>query len=216
MNKKLRPVEELLENNRYWARQHESRDPGYFQRLSGKQEPNYLWIGCSDSRVPANEIIGMHPGELFVHRNIANLVFHTDMNCLSVLQYAVEVLEIEHVIICGHYGCGGVRAAMEHRSFGLIDNWISIIRYLYQRDQEELDAMSDQERWDRMCELNVINQVERLTATNIVQEAWRRGKNLTVHGWVYQIETGLVKDLEVTISNSKQVPYVFRLEKDPN
>jgi carbonic anhydrase len=210
----IRSIEDLLENNRYWSRQHEARDPGYFERLSVQQKPYYLWIGCSDSRVPANEIIGMHPGELFVHRNIANLVFHTDMNCLSVLQYAVDVLEIKEVIICGHYGCGGVKAAMEGRTFGLIDNWISIIRYLYQRDQEELEALDEQARWDRMCELNVINQVERLAATNTVQQAWKRGQQLTIHGWVYQIKNGLVKDLEVSISNSKQVPYVFRLEKD--
>ncbi|MGA1599508.1 MAG: carbonate dehydratase [bacterium] len=210
----MRSIEDLLENNRYWSRQHEARDPGYFERLSVQQKPYYLWIGCSDSRVPANEIIGMHPGELFVHRNIANLVFHTDMNCLSVLQYAVDVLEIKEVIICGHYGCGGVKAAMEGRTFGLIDNWISIIRYLYQRDQEELEALDEQARWDRMCELNVINQVERLAATNTVQQAWKRGQQLTIHGWVYQIKNGLVKDLKVSISSSKQVPYVFRLEKD--
>lgn len=178
------------------------RRPGFFKKLTLQQSPEYLWIGCSDSRVPANDIVGLLPGELFVHRNVANLVIHTDMNCLSVLQYAVEVLKVKHVIVCGHYGCGGVKAAIEDQSHGLIDNWLRHIRDIYLQHAEEIDSIKNAaERIDRLCELNVRRQVENVTNTTIVQEAWRSGVSLSIHGWIYSIENGLLRDLGICVSS---------------
>jgi len=196
----------LFENNRTWAANLEKAKPGFFQKLSRQQAPEYLWIGCSDSRVPANEIVGLLPGELFVHRNVANLVIHTDMNCLSVLQYAVEVLWVKHIIVCGHYGCGGVQAAMGVKSHGLIDNWLRNIQDIYRRRHEELAQIENKsQREDRLCELNVIEQAFNLGHTTVVQEAWRRGQSLAIHGWIYSISNGLLKDLEVRLSEPQQV-----------
>jgi carbonic anhydrase len=192
----------LFENNRKWASQISQTDPSFFSRLVQQQNPEFLWIGCSDSRVPANEIIGLLPGELFVHRNVANLVIHTDMNCLSVLQYAVEILKIKHIIVCGHYGCGGVKAALESQPHGLIDNWLRHIRDLHQRQSNELLQLSTaEERINRLCELNVIEQVKNVGNTTIVQEAWQRGQMLTVHGWIYALSDGRLKDLDACVSS---------------
>ena len=190
----------LLDNNRAWAADREKRDPGFFGRLAKQQAPEFLWIGCADSRVPANEIVGLDPGELFVHRNVANVVVHTDLNCLSVLQFAVEVLKVKHVIVCGHYGCGGVRAALENDSHGLIDNWLRHIQDVAREYQDELDAIADREaRVDRLCEFNVIDQVDNVARTTIVQDAWRRGHDVQLHGWIYGLKDGLITDLQVKI-----------------
>lgn len=202
----MKKLPHLFENNRTWASNLEKAKPGFFQKLSRQQAPEYLWIGCSDSRVPANEIVGLLPGELFVHRNVANLVIHTDMNCLSVLQYAVEVLQVKHIIVCGHYGCGGVKAAMGEKSHGLIDNWLRNIQDLYRRSHGELVHIKDEtRRADRLCELNVIEQAFNLGHTTIVQEAWGRGQSLAIHGWIYSISNGLLKDLEVCLIEPQQV-----------
>jgi carbonic anhydrase len=176
-------------------------DPEFFQRLVMQQAPEYLWIGCSDSRVPANEIVGLRSGELFVHRNVANVVTHTDFNCLSVMQYAIEVLRVRHIIVCGHYGCGGVRAAMEDRELGLIDNWLRHVRDVYTAHQGDLGRLpSDDVRLDRLCELNVGAQVRNVCETTVVQSAWRAGHQLSVHGWVYGLHDGLLRDLSVTVA----------------
>ena len=187
---------ELFANNRRWAAVTEQRHPGFFGELSAQQSPRYLWIGCSDSRVPANEIVGLAPGELFVHRNVANLVFHNDFSCLSVLQYAIDVLDIEHVIVCGHYGCGGVMAAYEQRPLGLVDNWLLPIRDTARAYASQLAQLpSDQDRVDRLCELNVLAQARRVCRTTIVQQAWEKGRSLAVHAWVYRLNDGLLRDL---------------------
>jgi carbonic anhydrase len=200
----------LFANNRKWASKISQSDPSFFPALAKQQHPEFLWIGCSDSRVPANEIIGMLPGELFVHRNVANLVIHTDMNCLSVLQYAVEILKVKHIIVCGHYGCGGVRAAMENHPHGLIDNWLRDIRDLHQRRSPELLSLSRvDERINRLCELNVIEQVKNVGNTTIVQEAWQKGQMVSIHGWIYAISDGLLNDLDASISS---VVDLMRLE----
>jgi carbonic anhydrase len=191
----------LFENNRRWVSHISQLDPAFFSKLVRQQSPEFLWIGCSDSRVPANEIIGLLPGELFVHRNVANLVIHTDMNCLSVLQYAIELLKVKHIIVCGHYGCGGVKAAIEEHPHGLIDNWLRQIRDLYHRKLIDLSRISSiEERTNRLCELNVIEQVKNVGRTTIVQEAWQRGQKATIHGWIYAISDGLLKDLDVCVS----------------
>jgi len=191
----------LLENNRAWAADRVKRDPGFFSRLAGQQAPRFLWIGCSDSRVPANEIVGLESGELFVHRNVANVVVHTDLNCLSVLQFAVEVLKVGHVIVCGHYGCGGVRAAMDDGSHGLIDNWLRHVQDVQRDHDAELSAIPNEAaRVDRLCELNVAEQVSNIGRTTIVQDAWRRGQAVLVHGWIYGLRDGLIADLGVSIA----------------
>lgn len=196
----LKAYNQLLLQNKAWVAQKNSEDSEFFSRLSNIQQPKFLWIGCSDSRVPANEITGTNPGEIFVHRNIANMVVHTDMNMLSVLDYAVNVLEVEHVIVCGHYGCGGVRAAMTDKQFGVIDNWIRHIKDVYRFYREELEAIPNmQNRENRFIELNVMEQVKDVTQTSIVQNAWVKRKNLPyVHGWVYDIANGVIKDLHVS------------------
>jgi carbonic anhydrase len=194
----------LFDNNRKWSQRIKERDPNFFDTLAHQQSPKYLWIGCSDSRVPANEIVDLLPGELFVHRNVANVVVHTDLNCLSVLQYAVDVLSVEHVIVCGHYGCGGIRAALSNQSLGLIDNWLRHVQDIRDRHAAEIDNAGDETtRVDRMCELNVVAQVRNVCQTTIVQDAWRRRQPLTVHGWVYSLQDGLLRDLDVTESATR-------------
>lgn len=203
----------LIENNREWVAKKTAQDPDFFNRLSKGQQPPLLWIGCADSRVPANEIIGADPGEVFVHRNIANMVVHTDMNMLSVLDYAVNVLKVKHVIVCGHYGCGGVAAAMTNKHIGLIDNWIRHIKDVYRFHMDELNAIEDEgTRLNRFIELNVFEQVLDLAKTSIIQAAWERGQEVHLHGWVYDIKDGLVKDLEVTIKNNDTLTEVYQLD----
>jgi carbonic anhydrase len=194
-------LDRLKENNRAWAAGKVAADPGFFRRLEGQQAPEYLWIGCSDSRVPANEIVGLDPGELFVHRNVANLAPPQDTNYLSVLQFAVDVLRVKHVLVVGHYGCGGIAAAVDGQRRGLVDHWLHPIRELWQEHRQELDALpTEHARYDRLCELNVIRQVKNVAADVFVQDAWARGQELSVHGWVYSLSNGLVNDLNVTIS----------------
>jgi len=196
----LNKLPELFANNRRWAAATEQRHPGFFGELSSQQSPRYLWIGCSDSRVPANEIVDLAPGELFVHRNVANLVFHNDFSCLSVLQYAIDVLGIEHVIVCGHYGCGGVSAALVGARHGLIDNWLRHVADVAEKHAEELDSLAEESRIDRLCELNVAEQVANVCHTTVVRDAWARGQDLTVHGLVYGLQDGLLRDLGVSVS----------------
>ncbi|MEI6356946.1 MAG: carbonate dehydratase [Verrucomicrobiota bacterium] len=196
-------LEHLFTQNREWARAISTRDPQFFQKLSEQQAPEYLWIGCADSRVPANEIVDLLPGELFVHRNVANLVIHTDFNCLSVIEYAVSVLQVKHIIVCGHYGCGGVRAALQDRRLGLIDNWLRHIRDVRLRHRAELDALpSEDSQVDRLCELNVAEQVLNVCQTTMVQSAWEEGRKLEVHGWIYSLQDGLLRDLAVGVSDA--------------
>ncbi|HUF23391.1 MAG TPA: carbonate dehydratase [Vicinamibacterales bacterium] len=196
----------LFDNNRSWARRITERDPGFFTSLSEQQSPRYLWIGCSDSRVPANEIVGLRPGELFVHRNVANVVVHTDLNYLSVLQYAVDVLKVEHVIVCGHYGCGGVTAAYLKSSFGLVDNWLRHVQDVRERHEALIAAAgSEAAAIDRLCELNVIEQVRDVCQATIVQDAWRRAQPLAVHGWIYDLHDGLLRDLQCTAAAESDV-----------
>lgn len=204
----------LFENNRAWVKQKLSKDTGYFRRMAEAQDPLYLWIGCSDSRVPANEIVGLEPGELFVHRNVANLFPHTDFNCLSVLEYAVNLLKIQHVIVCGHYGCGGVKAAMEEHRLGLVDNWLRNIRDVYAHSKAELEQIENlKERYDRLVELNVMRQVLNVCHTTIVQGVWASGQPLWVHGWVYDLATGTLKDLDCCVSGIDQVEAIYRICK---
>jgi carbonic anhydrase len=203
---------QLFENNRKWADQMKAEDPDFFGKLAQQQAPEYLWIGCSDSRVPANQIVGLLPGELFVHRNVANVVIHTDLNCLSVLQFAIEVLKVRHIMVTGHYGCGGVRAAMGNAELGLIDNWLRSIKDIYQQHRVALDAIADEtKRVDRLCELNVMQQVANVCHTTIVQSAWRHGAELSVHGFIYDIHDGLLRDLGLSITGADQIPPIYRV-----
>jgi carbonic anhydrase len=203
----------LLDNNKVWVSKNLEKDPDFFNRLANGQQPPLLWIGCSDSRVPANEIIGAQPGEVFVHRNIANMVIHTDMSMLSVLDYAVNVLNVKHIIVCGHYGCGGVQAAMGNKQIGLIDNWIRHIKDVYRHHATELNAIDgEKDRFNRFVELNVAEQVFDLAKTSIVQGAWKKNKELHIHGWVYDIADGLINDLEVTIRNNETLGEVYKLD----
>jgi carbonic anhydrase len=212
--KDLESYERLLLQNKAWVEQRNIEDKDFFKRLSSQQTPDFLWIGCSDSRVPANQITGTDPGEVFVHRNIANMVNHTDMSMLSVLDYAVNVLEVKHVVVCGHYGCGGVLAAMANKQLGLIDNWIRHIKDVYRMHQDELEAISDiKERTDRFIELNVIEQVYDLGKTSIIQNAWQKRGAPAVHGWVYDIRNGIIKDLNVSMSSDEEMPDVYKFEK---
>ncbi|MDB4959781.1 MAG: carbonate dehydratase [Myxococcales bacterium] len=205
-------LDECFAANRRWAKTTAEKDPEFFRRLEALQNPDLLWIGCSDSRLPPNEIIGRAPGELFVHRNVANLVEHTDVNCLSVLQYGIDVLQVKHVIVCGHYGCGGVRAAMSTQPLGLIDNWLRHIRDVLLWNRDELNAIEDPTaRMNRLAELNVIAQVANVCHTTIVQDAWRRGQALTVHGWIYSLADGLIRDLGFVIESPDQIPPEYRL-----
>jgi len=204
--------EELFKRNIEWARSKLATDDKFFSKLNDIQTPNYLWIGCSDSRVPANEIVGMDPGELFVHRNVANIVPHSDANCLAVIQYAVEVLEVEHIIITGHYNCGGIRAALDDKDHGQIDNWLANIKDVLKENYKEImDLKTEQLQVDRLCELNVVEQVRNVARTTIAQRAWRNGKELTVHGWVYDLKDGLLRDLKVDINNAQQIHEAYRI-----
>jgi carbonic anhydrase len=208
----MKDLQELIDNNARWAEAIKEEDPQFFAKLASQQTPEFLWIGCSDARVPANEIVGMLPGDLFVHRNVANVVLHTDLNCLSVIQYAVDVLKVRHILVTGHYGCGGVRASMQDQQFGLIDGWLRSIRDLCYEYREQLAQLPDEEaRVDRLCELNVIQQVANVSHTTIVQNAWHRGQSLSVHGCIYSIKNGIWKSLDVTISSIEQVPPQYRL-----
>jgi len=201
----MKKIEKLFDNNRDWARRMTRVNRRFFADLARQQKPKYLWIGCADSRVPANEIVGLLPGEIFVHRNVANLVIHTDINCLSVLQYAVEILEVEHIIVCGHYGCGGIEAAVEDQRHGLIDNWLRHVRDVYQRHAVELDKETDRKTLlNRLCELNIQEQVLNVANTTTIQDAWGRSQGLAVHGWVYDIRDGLLRDLGVSISKKSR------------
>ena len=205
----------LLEGNKQWVQKRLDTDPAYFDKLSQGQSPQFLWVGCSDSRVPANEITNTQPGDIFVHRNIANMVVHSDMNLLSVLDYAVNILKVKHVIVCGHYGCGGVKAAMENKQFGLVDNWLRFIKDVYRTHARELDSIKDEEqKFDRFVELNVMEQVFDLTKTTIIQNAWRDRNEPKVHGWVYSLKTGLIKDLEVSFDSSLKLPSIYRIENN--
>ena len=198
----------LIDNNRRWASERSRATPDFFSRLASQQVPEYLWIGCSDSRVPANEIVDLPPGELFVHRNVANVVVHTDLNCLSVLQYAVDALRVKHVIVCGHYGCGGIRAALSGVKLGLIDNWLRHVQDVRQKHAAVIDALAEDAREDRLCELNVFEQAVNVCETTIVQDAWERGQSLTVHAWIYRLDDGLIRDLEFDVDSSADLAKV--------
>jgi carbonic anhydrase len=202
----MNELPELFANNRRWAARVTEQDPDFFERLSRQQSPKYLWIGCADSRVPANEIIGLAPGEVFVHRNVANVVVHTDLNCLSVLQFAVDVLAVEHIMVVGHYGCGGVRCALSNRRVGLADNWLRHVQDVRNKHGERFErCASEDEAADRLCELNVIEQVLNVSQTTILQDAWERGREITVHAWIYRLQTGKLYDLGATISAAREV-----------
>jgi carbonic anhydrase len=200
----MRNLNNLLENNKRWASRTSEANPEFFKILSMQQNPEYLWIGCSDSRVPANQIVDLLPGELFVHRNVANVVVHTDHNCLSVMQYAVEVLKVKHIMVVGHYGCGGVQAVLNEDRFGFIDNWLRHVGDVKEKHLEQLNALPEKQRLDRLIELNVIEQVRNVSRTSIVQDAWLRGQELTVHGWVYGLENGHLHDLESVVSCAEE------------
>lgn len=202
----MKELDHLLNNNRQWVEKTEAQYPGFFKQLSDQQHPEYLWIGCSDSRVPANTIIGLRPGDVFVHRNVANLVLQTDINCLSVIEYAVKVLKVKHVIVCGHYGCGGVNAALHNQKNGLVDNWLRNVRDIYKYNQKKVDALdSDVERSNLLCELNVKDQVRNVCRTTILQDAWDSGQKITVHGVIYDINDGLLQDLSISISSDAEL-----------
>lgn len=202
----MKKIKNVFEKNKKWAKKIKKDNPDLLMKLSKKQKPEYLWIGCSDSRVPAITIMDMPPGKIFVHRNIANLVVHTDLNCLSVVQYAVEVLKVKHLIVCGHYGCGGIKAAMENSEHGLIDNWLQNVKDIYRFHQSRIDAMkTKKEKLDAMCELNVMEQVANLCHTTIVQNAWKSGQKLAVHGWIYNMQEGILKDLYMCTTNTDEI-----------
>ena len=209
----MRVLKKLFDQNKKWAEKVNESNPDFFLKLSKQQNPEYLWIGCSDSRVPANQIVGMMPGQVFVHRNIANVVVHTDLNCLSVIQYAVEILKVKHIIVCGHYGCGGIKAAMEKKEHGLIDNWLRHIKDVYRYYQTRIDALeSEAEKINLMCELNVIEQVANVCHTTIVQSAWKSEQELAIHGWIYNLEDGILKDLNVCITCLDEISQTHRLK----
>jgi carbonic anhydrase len=206
----MNELQELLARNRAWAEEIKANDPEFFNTLAQQQTPRYVWIGCSDSRVPATQLVGLRAGDLFVHRNVANVVVHTDVNCLSVLQFAVDVLGVNHVIVCGHYGCGGVKAAMENLQLGLIDNWLRHVQDVMRSHDELLSLINDDEkRLDKLCELNVIEQVLNVSRTSIVQKAWSRGHELAVHGWIYGIGDGLLRDLNICVTNQSELSAVY-------
>jgi carbonic anhydrase len=208
----MKDLTRLLEQNRAWAESIKASDPDFFPNLAKQQIPKFLWIGCSDSRVPSTQLVGMVPGEMFVHRNVANVVVHTDFNCLSVMQYAVDVLKVEHIIVCGHHGCGGVKAAMDNLQFGLIDNWLRHVQDVIHQHQASLEKIDDEDkRLNRLCELNVIEQVVNVGRTTIVQNAWERGQELAVHGWIYGLEDGLLRDLGVSIDNAEELPGAYQV-----
>jgi len=196
----MKNLDHLIARNQQWAEKIKAEDPDFFSQLSLQQNPEYLWIGCSDSRVPANQIVNLPPGQVFVHRNIANVVVHTDLNCLSVIQFAVDILKVKHIIVCGHYGCGGIQAALENHEHGLIDNWLRHVKDVSRFNAEQLKDLSHQDKLNRLCELNVIEQVKNVCNTTIVQNAWRNGAKLTIHGWIYNINNGILQQLRECIS----------------
>jgi carbonic anhydrase len=199
-------LRDLIANNRAWSEGVTSKDPGFFDRLGRQQSPRYLWIGCSDSRVPANQIVGLAPGEMFVHRNVANVVVHSDLNCLSVIQYAVEVLRVEHIIVCGHYGCGGVEHAYKRGRLGLIDNWLRHVQDVHERHRDRFNAaMTQAQGLDRLAELNVISQAVNVARTTVLQEAWHRGQTVSVHGWIYRLRDGLIRDLGFSAARENMI-----------
>ena len=207
----MRSLSHLFENNRAWSERIRHTDPDFFIRLSEQQRPRYLWIGCADSRVPANEIVGLPPGELFVHRNVANVVVHSDLNCLSVMQFAVDVLQIEHVIVCGHYGCSGVSAALQNKRIGLADNWLRHVQDVHSKHENRMTGVSDMSQCiDLLCGLNVIEQVANVCQTTIVRDAWDRGQELVVHGWIYGLKDGLVRDLKTTVANPGEASAAYQ------
>ena len=206
----MRKLGHLFENNKAWARSIQEEDPEFFSKLARQQWPEYLWIGCSDSRVPANQIVGLLPGELFVHRNVANLVVHTDLNCLTVMQFAVDILKVRHIIVCGHYGCSGVQAALRNDRIGLSDNWLRHIQDVRQKHEKPIaSAGGDSRASDRLCELNVIEQVANVCETTIARDAWERGQELAVHGWIYGIQDGLLRDLAITVTGQRQLRAIY-------
>ncbi|MBF0290119.1 MAG: carbonate dehydratase [SAR324 cluster bacterium] len=211
----MKKLPEIFKNNRQWVDEKLALDHDYFKKQAKEQHPAYLWIGCADSRVPANEITGLETGELFVHRNIANLVIHNDMSCLSVLQFAVEVLKVEHVIVCGHYGCGGVKAALGHQQFGLIDHWLRHIKDIYLKNAKQFVSIKEERKaLDLLCELNVSQQVSNLCHNPIVQNAWQRNQPLSIHGWIYNLETGLLNDLNLCVSDPQEIAEIFRMNSE--
>jgi carbonic anhydrase len=213
----MEKLDHLFDNNRRWASAIKAQNDGFFDKLSNQQSPEFLWIGCSDSRVPSNQIIGLMPGEVFVHRNVANMVVHTDFNCLSVIQYAVDVLKVKHIMVVGHYGCGGVRAAMQDQQYGLIDNWLRFIKDVYYIKRRRFEGLSEEESVNLLCEINVKAQVANVCRTSIVQNAWARGQSLVVHGWIYGVGDGLLRDLDLTVNGPDQVPAAYRFAvQDPS
>ncbi|WP_075182163.1 carbonate dehydratase [Pantoea sp. 1.19] len=206
----MKDIDTLMSNNRAWSTRLKDEDPGFFQQLATAQTPRFLWIGCADSRVPAERLTGLAPGELFVHRNVANLVIHTDLNCLSVVQYAVDVLQVEHIIICGHYDCGGVQAALENPELGLINNWLLHIRDLWYKHSSLLGELPPEKRFDKLCEINVVEQVYNLGHSTIMQSAWKRGQKVNIHGWIYGVHDGCLRDLEVASSNRELLEQRYR------
>lgn len=209
----MRILKNIFDSNKRWVEEMRKTHPDFFKKLSEQHNPEYLWIGCSDSRVPANEITGMMPGEIFVHRNIANLVIHTDLNCLSVIQYAVDVLKVKHIIVCGHYGCGGIAAALSNKDHGLIDNWLRHIKDIYRYHQEKMDSLkTDNEKNDLLAELNVIEQVANICHTTFVQNAWKNGQKLAIHGWIYRLEEGILKDLNVCVTSLDEISHIHRVK----
>jgi carbonic anhydrase len=208
----MKEINSLLQNNRRWVEKVEQEQPGFFQQLSEQQHPEYLWIGCSDSRVPANTIVGLMPGDIFVHRNVANQVIQTDINCLSVIEYAVKALKVKHILVCGHYGCGGVIAALHNQKNGLVDNWLRNVRDIYKRNQAEVDGLADEQaRADRLCELNVFEQVRNVCRTTVLQDAWGERQEITVHGVIYGIKDGLLQDLDISIANNQELQEKIQL-----
>lgn len=207
----MKDLKRLLDQNRAWAEGIKASDPDFFQSLAKQQSPKFLWIGCADSRVPANQLVGLVPGEMFVHRNVANVVVHTDFNCLSVMQYAVDVLQVDHIIVCGHHGCGGVKAALENSQLGLIDNWLRHVQDVVREHEQTLKEIDDKtKRLDRLCELNVMEQVLNVCRTTIVQSAWQRGQELVVHGWIYGLEDGLLRDLGISIDCAEGLAAAYK------
>jgi carbonic anhydrase len=207
----MNDLKQLFDNNRRWVASMTMAYPGFFENLAQQQAPRYLWIGCADSRVPANEIVGLMPGELFVHRNVSNVVANDDPNCLTVIQYAVDVLKVEHIIVCGHFGCGGIQATLEDRRLGLSDMWLSHVRDIKEKYHEQLDALDNTRRFDRLCELNVIEQVINVSRTTIVRDAWSRQQNLSLHGWIYAVNNGLLRDLGMSISRPEEAVQQYSL-----
>ena len=208
----MRILRDLLANNKVWAEGIKEKEPDFFDRLSQQQSPEYLWIGCADSRVPANQIVGLQPGDVFVHRNVANVVVHSDMNCLSVIEYAVAILKVRHIIVCGHYGCGGVKSALENHALGLIDNWLRHLRDIRQKHDHTLSHIHDVERrLDLLCELNVVEQVQNVCSTTIVQQAWREGRELSVHGWIYGLQNGRLQAVSPGISSPDEISDIYRI-----